>query len=362
MSTATPAHLELTFYLRRLRVERWQGTRLTQAVLARALGGNEPLAPATVASWENRVQPKLPPPERLVAYAQFFATRRSIEGAKPALVPLDSFTAEEQEEYERLRDELLGLHAAASGPSLDRETLPAPRSWLFADDGPLTVICAQLPDPEMPDMAKPENPNYTQLLSFADLGAMVELFGHARSENPGMDVFFKSTPQVASDDLTGHVAIIGGVGLNDITLRFLRDFPELTRLPVTQREDNDIDPYGEFFVTEIDGKEQEHLARWSDNNFSGLLEDVGLFVRMPNPLNSSRTLTMCNGIHSRGVYGAVRSLTDKRLRESNERYIAKNLPGNHFGILMRVQVIEGKAMTPDFNNPRTILHQWSTGS
>jgi hypothetical protein len=340
-------------------MEHWQGTRLTQAALAKALGGSESLAPATVASWENRAQPKLPPPDRLMAYAQFFATRRSMEGAKPALVPLDSFTAEEHEKYEKLLDELLELHSAASGTSQEVGTAPARRSWLFADEGPLTIVCAQLPDAQMPEMAKPENPNFTQLLSFADLGAMVELFGHARSENPSMDVFFKSNPQVASDDLTGHVAIIGGVGLNDIALRFLRDFPELTTLPVTQREDNEVDPYGEFFVTEIDGNEQSHLARWSDSKFSGLLEDVGLFVRMPNPLNSSRTLTMCNGIHSRGVYGAVRSLTDKRLRESNERYIAKNLPGSRFGILMRVQVIEGKAMTPDFNNPRTILHQWS---
>jgi hypothetical protein len=362
MSTATPAHLELAFYLRRLRSERWRGSRLTQASLAKALGGNEPLAAATVASWENKTQPKLPPPERLMAYAQFFASHKSMESTEPALVPVDSFTAAEREEYKRLGDELLALHSAAAGNAQGPEAAPAPRSWLFSDEGPLTIVCAQLPQEEMPAMANPENPNYTQLLSFADLGAMVELFGHARSQNPGMDVFFKSTPQVASDDLTGHVAIIGGVGLNDIALRFLRDFPELTMLPVTQREDNDVDPYGEFFVTEIDGKEQQHLARWSDNNFSGLLEDVGLFVRMPNPLNSSRTLTMCNGIHSRGVYGAVRSLTDKRLRQSNERYIAKNLPGDHFGILMRVQVIEGKAMTPDFNNPRTILHQWSAGA
>jgi hypothetical protein len=343
-------------------MERWPGTRLTQAALAKALAGNESLAPATVASWENKSQPKLPPPERLMAYAQFFASPRSMQGAKPALVPTDSFTAEEREEYEKLRDELLELHSAASGASQELGTAPAPRSWLFANEGPLTIVCAQLPNAEMPEMAKPDNPNYTQLLSFADLGAMVELFGHARSENPGMDVYFKSTPQVAADDLTGHVAIIGGVGLNDIALRFLRDFPELTTLPVTQREDNEIDPYGEFFVTKIAGKEQSHLARWSDSQFSGLLEDVGLFVRMPNPLNSSRTLTMCNGIHSRGVYGSVRSLTDRRLRESNERYIAKNLPGNRFGILMRVQVIEGKAMTPDFNNPRTILHQWTSES
>jgi hypothetical protein len=90
-----------------------------------------------------------------------------------------------------------------------------------------------------------------------------------------------------------------------------------------------------------------------------LMEDVGLLVRMPNPLNSNRTLTMCNGIHSRGVLGAVRSLTDARMRESNERYIARNFRDyQQFGILMRVPVIGGRAMTPDFSIAGTVLYQW----
>jgi hypothetical protein len=68
---------------------------------------------------------------------------------------------------------------------------------------------------------------------------------------------------------------------------------------------------------------------------------------------------MCNGIHSRGVLGAVRSLTDARLRESNERYIARAFPREgKFGILMRVLVIEGETMTPDFSTSGTVLYQW----
>jgi hypothetical protein len=68
---------------------------------------------------------------------------------------------------------------------------------------------------------------------------------------------------------------------------------------------------------------------------------------------------MCNGIHSRGVLGAARSLTDARLRESNERYIARNFRDyQQFGILMRVQVIGERAMTPDFSIAGTVLYQW----
>jgi len=59
----------------------------------------------------------------------------------------------------------------------------------------------------------------------------------------------------------------------------------------------------------------------------------------------------------------VRSLTDARLRESNERYIARNFPENQqFGILMKIQVIEGRAMTPDLSIAGTVLYQWPARS
>ncbi len=356
MQSVPPAQLELALRLRALRLERWPDSKLTQSALASVLGGDEPLSPATVASWENRNAPKLPPRERILAYAQFFATRRSLVPA-PQLVPVDSFSPEEQAAYEELRDELLMLHAGASGGSKP-DLIVARRSWHFTDDGPLTIVCAQLPEAEAGPLANPDDPNYTELMSFGDLDAMVELFGHARMENPAMDVFFKSAPNVIADDLSGHVVIIGGIGWNEVTRRIL----DLTRLPVTQKEIATMET-GEIFVANIGGEDREFLPVFSAGAPAKLIEDVGLLVRMPNPLNSSRTLTMCNGIHSRGVLGAVRSLTDKRLRESNERYIARNFKNNQqFGILMRIQVIEGKAMTPDFSIAGTVLYQWEPGN
>jgi hypothetical protein len=289
----------------------------------------------------------------MFAYAQFFATPRSVTGA-PQLVPVDSFTDEERATYETLLDELLALYDAARGKPI--EPIVAGRSWHFTDAGPLTLVCAQLPEDEAVSLADPANPNYTELLSFGDLDAMVELHGHIRAENPAMDVFFKPATKVVADSLSGHVVILGGIAWNEVTQRIL----ELTQLPVTQQDEPGLTS-GDIFVTELDGKERRYLPIWSQTEPPKLIQDIGLLVRMPNPLNSNRTLTMCNGIHSRGVLGAVRSLTDKQLRESNERYIARNFPDNQqFGILMRIQVIEGSTMTPDFNISGTVLYQWPT--
>lgn len=354
MPSPATALLELALELRRLRVSHWPDARgLTQATLARVLGGEDPLSPATVASWENRLAPKLPPRERILAYAQFFATRRSLE-PKPNLIPLDDFTPEEAAEYEKLRDKLLRLHGAAR--ETDEPTVVR-RSWRFADSGPVTLICARLPEEERPALAFPDAPNYTELLSFGDLDAMVELFGHVRAENPSTHVTFKLAPNVAPDDLSGHVAIIGGIGWSRVTARLL----SLAQLPVEQREDPAVQ-WGEIFITKAADGERKYFPTRLTTDPPELIEDIGLLARMPNPTNSSRTLTICNGIHSRGVYGAVRSLTDSQLRDSNEQYIAENFPDQKFCILMRVQIIEGRALTPDFKSPGTVLYQWPAGA
>ena len=109
----------------------------------------------------------------------------------------------------------------------------------------------------------------------------------------------------------------------------------------------------------MEGEERQFWPHWMEEDKKVLAEDVGLLVRVPNPLNASRTLTICNGIHSRGVYGAVRTLTDAQLRDGNERYISTNFgDAGSFAILMSVTVIKNKAMTPDFNRPDVVLYQW----
>lgn len=121
--------------------------------------------------------------------------------------------------------------------------------------------------------------------------------------------------------------------------------------------------YGEIFVTGLEDKEREFWPRWMSEDNKILIEDVGLLARVPNPLNANRTLTICNGIYSRGVYGAVRSLTDAELRDSNERYISTNFAdAPAFAILMSVKIIKNQVMTPDFNSPDVVLYKWPQNS
>jgi hypothetical protein len=129
---APPAVLELALQLRFLRREHWPDSNLTQAALARALGQDVPVSSATVASWESRTGPKLPPRERVTAYAQFFFTFRSL-GPPPALAPPDRFSPAGLAPHHALSSLLRLQSAARGGQAQKRPSCPA--KLAFTDSG-----------------------------------------------------------------------------------------------------------------------------------------------------------------------------------------------------------------------------------
>jgi hypothetical protein len=84
---ARPVAASLARRLRELRQSGFPARRLTQAELAVALSHEYRIGASAVAGWENIRRPTLPGRDRLRAYAQFFATVRSMEPV-PYLVPL----------------------------------------------------------------------------------------------------------------------------------------------------------------------------------------------------------------------------------------------------------------------------------
>jgi hypothetical protein len=160
--------------------------------------------------------------------------------------------------------------------------------------------------------------------------------------------------------LINHLVLLGGIAWNDITRR-LNDSVDL---PVRQVVNEKIHS-GEVF--EIEGGPnhgEQFMPRWKDDPGTPekpgmLLEDVAMLARLPNPFNVLRTLTYCNGIHSRGVLGAVRCLTDADVRDDNERYLEDTfLDSDRFVLLMRVLVLGSQTISPSLKNPGAVLFQW----
>jgi hypothetical protein len=337
--------------LRELRTSEWGDIRLTQQDLAGAFSGEIRVAPATLSSWESLSNPKMPPAARLEMYARFFSTRASLI-PQPHLIPRAELDAEAARRYEELKSRLEALLDPSN--SLNAE-VGERSTWQFLDRAPVTVICPEAPANAQGPLSSAADPNYTKLHRFADLDALVELHGHLRAQNPETEVRFLLASEAKADDLSGHVVVVGGIAWNPVTKRLLT---ALRQMPVSQIEDPKVDT-GEIFA--VGGPEgRRFYPEWEEDGGDGkeLIEDVALLVRVPNPFNSSVTLTFCNGVHSRGVLGAVRALTDARIRDLNEAFLARRFPDGVFALLMRVPVMQGEAISPDLANPETRLFEW----
>ena len=336
--------------LRDLRENTWPDVTLTQATLAKALSADINVAPATLASWEAQKDPKTPSRARLSTYARFFCTRRSLEGGAH-LLALDELDDTESERFHKIEKELMSL----LGHSVERRALLS-----FGDLEPVVIICPEAPANARGPLADANDPNYTRLHGYADIDALIELFGHIRALNPTMPVFHRLPSDVQQQtDLQNHLVLLGGIGWNSTVRRILF---ELKKLPIEQIEDERL-PTGEVFRVKKDEDREEQVYFPETEEYDGkieVIEDLALIARMPNPFNSSRTLTICNGVHSRGVLGAVLTLTDETVRPGNEKYMAKWPYTDPFALLVRVPVVSGQVLAPDLQNPDMRVFEWSS--
>jgi hypothetical protein len=337
--------VRLAHALRDLRETTWPDRVLTQAQLAAALSSDgDRVASATLSSWESTTSPKTPPPARINAYARFFSTQRSLE-SKPHLIPEDQLTPAELDRFRELESDLMNL-------ATERK---AQRSFQF-EAGPVIVICPTAPREEQGPLADEQDPNFTKMQRYGDLDALIELYGHLRAENPTLDVFHRLTSDVVSDDFSSHVVLLGGIGWNKVTRRFQQ---ATSQVPITQVTVDDLKG-GDVFTVKTADSEEYFYPEYEDlGDGRELIADVGYIARLRNPFKISRTLTICNGIFTRGVFGAVRTLTDASVREENEKYLAERFPDSEFAILLRVPVVTNETVSPDLQNPASRLFEWS---
>ena len=366
----SPEAVRLARRLRELR----ESQRLTQKDLSHALSSDSRVAVATISSWESQTNPKLPPEERLRGYALLFAKSVVPEGTT-RLPREQDLNGSERERFSTLQRELVALRDSVRHQS---DSSPIGASYTFDfESGPITLVCPEAPTEGRSPLAAEDNPNYTKLYRYADLDALIEMWGHVRASNPELRTQHQIPSEVSADHLSGHLILLGGIAWNQVTGRLLR---VLDQLPIRQTSVADLAD-GEIFRSR-DGREYRPLWEelkdvdadapskaeleavqaqdaWKGETPRELVEDVALLARLRNPFNHSRTITICNGVYSRGVLGSVRTLTDDAVRERNEAFLANRFPGGIFGLLLRVPVINGEAVTPDLEISENRLYEWS---
>lgn len=341
--------------LRELRTKGFVGRRITQGELGSAIDASGPL----ISSWESEVNPKPPPEARLEAYANFFATDRSVAQVPFRVLPTSQLTSDEQDRRNNLLHELTSLRRGVKGHKPEQAAADAiiRGHWHFPPGEDITIVSTALPSKYLDPMpySDPNAPDYVEMYKYADLDALFELFGHLRAANPLSDVRVRTPAEVMPDDYTTHLVLLGGVDWNEATQELLR----VLDVPVRQLTRESEAVSGGFLVGEGTGQQRFEPTLRKVNNKVVLLEDVAHFFRTVSPNNDQRTVTICNGMYARGTYGAVRTLTDARFRDRNERYLRTRFVGmNTFSILSRVKMFLGVTVTPDWSSVDGVLHEW----
>ncbi len=324
---------------------------LTQKQVARVLGGSDPLSIASVSLWEKPGSDRLPPAQRLAAYARLFCTSRSFDGEEPRLLSPDELTEQERDQETELYNELVGLRERAQSTNF-----PAPvrgqRSalWHFPDPIAVSIVCSDAVEP--PSYAQASHLNYSRYARYADLDALVAVYGQVKADNPERMIRILPTDRLVQDFALNHLIIIGGAASNAASL-FAQDIP----LPAAEKIPG-TEPATHLFRCTVGEQAREFTS--SRDGKGNLLQDVGLIARGPHPFVPGGTVTLLSGITSRGVYGAALCFLDSHLRDTNERYL-ENAFGNveSFCILMNIPVHYDIALPPNLWRENTCLYEWS---
>jgi transcriptional regulator with XRE-family HTH domain len=349
--------------LRALREDHWPDRKITQVHLAKVLGVSVPL----ISSYESRTKPQIPPLSRLEEYAVVFASTRCFDSNPPRVLDPRELSDEERlvmdglkQELMRLRGDALpvGFASASTGQIAPNGVSTGDDPWRFPGGQGVKIICPRWPEDKLAKIpyTKVEEPDYVELLTTPELDALFELFGHLRAVNPDNQVTFRIAGKLAPDDPTSHLVTLGGIDYNETTRAVL----QILDLPVRQVADWKTED-GQYFEVTDGGPERQFRPVLEKTGGKEILhKDVALFARAVNPYNRERTVTVCNGMYSRGVYGAVRILTDKIFHDRNADHIRTRFGDSpSYCIVTRVSIINGAAVTPDLTASDSILFEWS---
>jgi transcriptional regulator with XRE-family HTH domain len=330
--------------------------QFTQKQLATALGGQDPLSISMISQWEKPGSGRLPPPQRLAAYARLFCTSRSFSSGAPRLLREDELDKQERERQAELYAELLALRERAietqAATSVEPLTGTSSSIWHFPDGDAVSIVCSEAP--AWPLNANPGHLNYSQYARFADLDPLIEVFGQLRSDNPASMMRILSPDQLVRDFALNHLVIIGGAAVYKTAPEFAQDLPlpEAKEIPGTDTH---------LFRCSV-GDEVRELTSTRDAS-GALVQDVGIIARVPHFVVRERTVTVLSGITSRGVHGAALCLIDSRVKDANEQYL-KDAFGNTdaFCIAMNIPVRNNVAPPPNLWRDDVRLYEWSDGT
>lgn len=338
--TGRNARRQLANRLRDLREGAFD-VKVKQEELAVALGKGKPLSTAAISTWENGEIDKRPSESRLTEYALIFSTPNSLRPTPhvPAETALEKAA---RARFEKLIEELRVLREDAEQEAR-REKAGRGHSgtdeiWHHDRAAKVFVVASELPLDQRPPFAREESAfNYSRLARYADLDAFFVMFNSLTKM--GYQNLSHRSARERGIGTARNLVLLGGPAWNPLTRTYLPllDVPVKQKLAPSGEPDHFIMPDGtELLPKTVALPEGQQI-----------IEDVGLFVRAPNPTNVDTDVTICSGIYTPGVLGSALAFTYANIAEDNVEVIRNRLGRiAAFVAVFRVKVVDGRVPTP----------------
>ncbi len=187
--------------------------------------------------------------------------------------------------------------------------------------------------------SKIQSPNYVYLDRLGDKDAMIEIMILLSRLYPSAKIRKIVANDFPDESLDENLVIVGGAGTDEEPGNNICK-------TITEKINTQVS-YINFEKMKVKGK--EFLAEYDKNK--KIIADHGYFARIPNPLNPRSTVIMIHGIHTYGVLGASRALSDQPLAIKNIQKILDKIGLNpYFESWFRVDVLNGIVKIPEIKN------------
>jgi hypothetical protein len=235
-----------------------------------------------------------------------------------------------------------GAAAPASHEPRDsswRRTLCA--FWRLAPEATVDVVCSEIPEPERPGFATPNDRNYLRYAKFADLDSLIYVRTRLAQACPDLTVRDFSPSEHFNTD-ADNLIVIGGPPWNAKFREFLPQLPFYFEPHPLGEDDPVVFPV-------LDGR---RLApRWTAN--CELLEDLAVFTRLT--LARGTTVFLLGGCLTLGVLAAAQCFLHGERGASNAAHIGALVGEADFVLVVEARRLGGITDVADIARVQPLL-------
>ncbi len=271
-----------------------------------------------------------------------------IQGMVVVRYTKETLTAKLAYEIYRRTQEIIRERAVQQAKSTaeneDQDILRA--FWGLEGEHSIYLVCPEIPQESRIVDTSLVMRHYVRLMKFADLDTLFYLEGFMSRYFPDIRVYECTCNNVPPEAYEENFISIGGIAWNKVTAELIQRIS----LPFVQRDGGagKDDP-----IEDIRTKTQYLPTVGTDG---AMQEDIGFFVKVPNPANKKRSLFIINGIRTHGVLGAAKCFAGDAQSVDNCSYILKPMGKDpQFVALLRVPVINNFVAVLNISKPSIMM-------